>query len=239
MIRLVSLDLWETLIKDEGEGERGRDELRADFIIKTLGLQSSYKDQIMGFFDELVEAFKHPSIENEWSVLPETQIDHLLQRIGVNAKKEDFKKILSYYTECILDYPPVFAEKEVPEVLENLKKKYKVALISNTGRTPGRILLKLLENMRIAKYFDFFAFSDELLLRKPDPAIFGIACSKMDTLPEESVHIGDSYNMDYLGAKAARVNPILYIPYNERPKAEVYIKSLVEIEDKIKEAYEN
>jgi len=104
MIRLVSLDLWETLIKDEGEGERGRDELRADFIIKTLGLQSSYKDQIMAFFDELVEAFKHPSIENEWSVLPETQIDHLLQRIGVNAISRKFSHIILSASLIILLY---------------------------------------------------------------------------------------------------------------------------------------
>lgn len=239
MIKAVSLDLWETLIKDglEKDSERERDALRTEFIVKTLNLDQSYTQKILSFFDELVTAFKNPSEENGWSLLPETQIDYLINKLGVEVKKEDFDKILKFYTECILDYPPSFTEEDVSHTLAKLKKKYKTALISNTGRTPGKSLLKLLNKLKIKKYFDFFAFSDELLMRKPDPRIFEVVCSKLNVSPEETVHIGDSYNMDFLGAKSAGLNTILYVPGTEKPQGTPYIRTLKEIEEVIEKEY--
>jgi putative hydrolase of the HAD superfamily len=239
MIKAVSLDLWETLIKDglEKDSERERDVLRTDFIVKTLNLDQSYTQRILSFFDELVTAFKNPSEENGWSLLPETQIDYLINKLGIEVKKEDFDEILKFYTECILDYPPAFTEEDVPHTLAELKKKYKTALISNTGRTPGKSLLKLLNKLKIKKYFDFFAFSDELLMRKPDPRIFEIVCSKLNVSPEETVHIGDSYNMDFLGAKLAGLNTILYIPGIEKPQGTPYIRTLKEIKEVLEKEY--
>ncbi len=239
MIKAVSLDLWETLIKDglEKDSERERDALRTEFIVKTLNLDQPYTQKILSFFDELVTAFKNPSEENGWSLLPETQIDYLINKLGVEVKKEDFDKILKFYTECILDYPPSFTEEDVSHTLAKLKKKYKTALISNTGRTPGKSLLKLLNKLKIKKYFDFFAFSDELLMRKPDPRIFEVVCSKLNVSPEETVHIGDSYNMDFLGAKSAGLNTILYVPGTEKPQGTPYIRTLKEIEEVIEKEY--
>jgi putative hydrolase of the HAD superfamily len=239
MIKIVSLDLWETLIKDDSEkdNERERDNLRAEFIAKTLKLDQSYMQKIHSFFGEVVASFINPEKENEWSLLPETQIDYLINKLGIEVKKEDFDKILKFYTECILDYPPSFTEENIPDILAGLKKKYKLALISNTGRTPGRSLLKLLKNLKIKKYFDFFAFSDELLIRKPDPRIFEIVCSKLNASPEETVHAGDSYKMDFLGAKSAGLNPILYVPGTEKPQGAPYIRTLKEIEEVIEKEY--
>jgi len=239
MIKLVSIDLWETLIQDglEGDGERERDLLRVEFILKTLKLDQSYYTKILSFFDELLNAFRNPLKENEWSLMPETQLDYLINKLGIDVKKKDFDKILKFYTECMLDHPPAFTEPIVPEVLESLKKKYKVALISNTGRTPGRSLLKLLRKIKIKEYFDFFAFSDELLIRKPDPRIFEIVCSKLSASPEETVHIGDSYKMDFLGAKSAEVHPILYAPGNKKPEDTPFIRTLKEIEEVIEKEY--
>jgi putative hydrolase of the HAD superfamily len=239
MIKLVTIDLWETLIQDglEGDGEKERDLVRIDFILKTLNLDQSYYPKLLSFFDELLEAIRNPSKENEWSLMPETQLDYLVNKLGIEVEKKDFDKILKFYTECILDHPPTFTEPDIPKVLESIKKKYKLALISNTGRTPGRSLLKLLKELKIKKYFDFFAFSDELLIRKPDPRIFEIVCSKLNATPEETVHIGDSYKMDFLGANAAGIHPILYAPGNKKPEGTPYIRKLEEIEGLIEKEY--
>jgi putative hydrolase of the HAD superfamily len=241
MIKLITLDLWDTLIKDDIErnNEKVRDNLRAEFIVKTLNLDPSYKQKILSFFDELVNSFGHPSKENEWTLLPETQIDYLINKFGLIVKKNDFDRILKFYTECILDNPPSLSEQHIPEILASLKKKYKLAMISNTGRTPGSSLLKLIRKYKIKKYFNFFAFSDELLMRKPDPRIFEVVCSKLKVSPEETVHIGDSYTIDFLGAKSTGLNAILYSPEPEKPQANPYIRSLKQIEETIEKEYAN
>lgn len=242
MIKLITLDLWDTLVKDDIEknNEKFRDTLRAEFIVKTLNLDPSYKQEILSFFDELVKAFGNPSEENEWTLLPETQIDYLINKLGlIMVTKNDFDKILKFYTECILDNPPSLSEPDIAETLATLKKKYKLAIISNTGRTPGSSLLKLLGRYKIKKYFSFFAFSDELLIRKPDPRIFEIVCSRLKVSHEETVHIGDSYIIDFLGAKATGINTILYSPEPEKPQANPYIRSLKQIEETIEKEYAN
>lgn len=238
MIKLITFDLWETLIQDYVNRETARDSLRADFIIKTLEISLEYKHEIMNFFNDLVIAFKNPIKENDWSILPETQLDVIFRRIGINPTKEQFESIYNYYTRVILDYPPNLTEIEIPVILSKLKEKYKLGLISNTGRTPGPVLLELLERLNIKSFFDFFVFSDEILMRKPDIRVFQIALSHGQVSPEEAVHIGDSYKMDFLGAKEANVKPILYVPNDLFPQGEPFVRSLSEVEEKIKEYYD-
>ncbi len=237
MIKLVTLDLWETLIQEIGGGEHERDLLRADFIVKTLGLPHEVKQEIMLFFEDLVNAFKLPDPENEWSILPETQLDVLFRRLGVNPPAEKFNLIYDFYTEVILQSPPVLTEKGLRENLESLKQKFSLGLISNTGRTPGKVLLKLLEKLNLRDLFDFFVFSDEILARKPDPRVFQIALSKGAASPEETVHVGDSYRLDFLGAKNLGINPVLYCPVDLFPPGEPFIRSFDQLEKLIKERY--
>lgn len=237
MIKLITFDLWETIIQDVGKGENERDSLRADFILSTLGLPQELKPEIMNFFNDLVSAFKVPSEENDWSILPETQLDVLFRRIRVNPTKEQFNLIYNYYTEVILEFPPVLTEKNLKDVLIDLRKEYQLGLISNTGRTPGRVLLLLLERFNFKDIFDFFVFSDEILMRKPDPRVFQIALSKGKALGSETVHVGDSYKMDFLGAKNSNINPVLYVPTDLFPQGEPFIRSFSQLRSIIEEYY--
>ncbi len=237
MIKLVTLDLWDTLVTDSKSNERKRDLLRTDFIIRTLNLMEDYKAKILDYFEELVESFKHPGEENEWALLPETQLLHLFKEIDACPDVEQFKKILTFYTGCILDKLPVLTEEGVPEVLKTLKEKYKLALISNTGRTPGKVLRRLLKKLGILDYFDMLIFSDEVKMRKPEPKIFLIACEAFHVLSEETVHVGDSMLIDFNGALSAKVNPVLYLP-NGNPPATPFVKSLFELKDSMGKYYD-
>ncbi len=112
-------------------------------------------------------------------------------------------KIEKAYTESILQSPPDIIEGSY-EILNFLKdKKYKLGLICNTGRSPGKVLRKSLESYHILKYFDILTFSDELRIRKPDPQIFLFTLKKLKSKPSHSVHIGDELKTDVRGAKDA------------------------------------
>jgi putative hydrolase of the HAD superfamily len=238
MIKAVIFDLWETLVEDKGKGEVERDIARADFIMQTLNLPRELKLNILDFFTALSDAFRNPLPGNEWSLVPEAQIDYLIRSLDLKVNKEEFEKIFKFYTESILDKPPTFTEECIPTVLASLKDKYKLAMVSNTGRSPGKTLLKMLDEKKIRKYFDVFSFSDELLMRKPDSRIFEITVSKLHVQPNEAVHVGDSYKMDFLGAQSAGVNPILYAKDVESPKVTPFIKSHLEAEKTIRDCYD-
>ncbi len=238
MIKLISLDLWDTLITDPGSLEKERDLERAKFITRVLGIEESNINTIMKFFRELVHSFKNPSENNKWAIIPETQLEHLFNILGVKPNKEQFEEILQVYEEEALKKPPALTEEDLPETLAELKKHFKLALISNTGRVPGRVLQKILKDMGLLCMFDVLMFSDEIRRRKPDPEIFRITCERACVEPDEAVHVGDSIGIDFIGAENANVHPILYSPLPKEPQRTPFVRSIKELGSVIGENYD-
>ena len=238
MIKAITIDLWETLIEDVNSNEIERDERRAKFILDTLKLDSSKKDIIMKFFSDLNEAFKYPSAENSWSILPESQVKVLLEKyLNVPYDSKQFNSIVEHYKTVILENPPLLTEQTIPKILMRLSKKYTLTLISNTGRTPGSILLNILEMYGIRDYFTHFVFSDEIGVRKPDPRVFEYAKNILKLEKENIVHVGDSVRLDFMGAKSYGFNAVLYAKGKDNPEVEPYIKSFEELERVIDEKF--
>ncbi|MGC9172200.1 HAD family hydrolase [Caldisericum sp.] len=238
MIKALTIDLWETLIEDRDSNEIDRDKKRAKFIIEELKLNEDKIDEIMHFFTDLTEAFKHPSPENSWSILPEDQVKMLLENyLKVPYTGSQFEKIVEYYKTVILENPPVLTEQSIPKVLMRLSKRYTLALISNTGRTPGSVLLNILEIYGIRDYFSHFIFSDEIRARKPDPKVFEHARNLLNLEKEAIVHIGDSFNLDFMGAKSYGFNAILYAKGKDNVQVEPYIRSFEELESILDEKF--
>ncbi len=238
MIKLISLDLWDTLITDGGKMERERDLERTNFIVKTLGVNKTYNPIIIDFFKELVHSFKNPSKDNRWAIFPESQIEYLLDKLGIQPTEEQFEAILKEYEEEALVKTPMLTEDDLAITLGKLKEHYKLALISNTGRVPGRVLQKILKDKGLLCFFDILTFSDEVRMRKPDKEIFLLTCERVCIEPEETVHIGDSGKIDFIGAQNAGVNPLLYVPHVTDPGTNLFIRSLKETEEAIRKFYD-
>ena len=65
---------------------------------------------------------------------------------------------------------------------------------------------------------------------KPDPRIFELALALAGTTPERAVHVGDAYQYDVRGARAAGVRPVLVDPLGIRADADCErVASLVEV----------
>jgi putative hydrolase of the HAD superfamily len=185
---------------------------------------------------ELVASFKCPLERNEWALLPYTQLEHLFNLLNVKVSDAQFEEILKIYTEEALDILPRLIETDVRETLLSLKNKYKIALISNTGRTPGSVLRKILDELNLIDVFDALIFSDEVHLRKPNAQIFLLACERLDTKPKETVHIGDSVNIDFLGARDAGLKAIQFLPDKSRSAMHPLVETLKDVQ-KVIEAY--
>ena len=84
---------------------------------------------------------------------------------------------------------------------------FKLAIVSNWD-TP---LDPLTERLGIAHYFDIIVASHDarVLSAKPDSHIFNYTLAAVGVLAEETVHVGDTYEADILGARNAGIRPIL------------------------------
>jgi putative hydrolase of the HAD superfamily len=88
---------------------------------------------------------------------------------------------------------------EVPEVLEQLRPRFQLAVISNFD---GRLRF-ILQHLGISKYFGYIFISSELGADKPDPEIFRRAMKLMHLDANEVLHVGDDPERDWKAAAAA------------------------------------
>jgi putative hydrolase of the HAD superfamily len=88
---------------------------------------------------------------------------------------------------------------EVLDVLEQLRERYQLAVISNFD---GRLRL-ILQNLAISKYFDRVFISSELGADKPDPEIFRRALKVLHLNAKAVLHVGDDPERDWKAAKEA------------------------------------
>jgi putative hydrolase of the HAD superfamily len=117
--------------------------------------------------------------------------------------------ITSHHLNAYLEYPPTLMPGAL-DVLDTLTGHgYKIALICNSGTTPGSLQRKWLEEQGIVRYMEVLTFSDEVELAKPSSEIFLVTLSALDVLPHLSAHIGDRPETDILGAKRVGMRAIL------------------------------
>lgn len=91
-------------------------------------------------------------------------------------------------------------------ILETLKKRGVVlGVISNWDSR----LISTLENMGLARYFDFILPSAVFGSAKPDKKIFEEALRRSGVQPHEACHIGDEMRTDVDGAQSVGIHPIL------------------------------
>jgi FMN phosphatase YigB (HAD superfamily) len=91
-------------------------------------------------------------------------------------------------------------------VLKTLKAhNYILGVISDWGIALGPILRRL----HLTGYFDCLLVSAVTRHAKPSPALYELALQRANSIPDYTIHIGDSYIHDVLGARAVGITPIL------------------------------
>ncbi len=92
------------------------------------------------------------------------------------------------------------------ETLETLRERgYRLGVVSNAD---GRVR-RLLEEAGLASSLEIILDSAHVGFEKPDPRIFLAATGKLGLAPASCAYVGDLYEIDILGARAAGLRPIL------------------------------
>ena len=77
-------------------------------------------------------------------------------------------------------------------IIEQLADKYPMVLVTNFyGNMPV-----VLQEFRLSQLFSTIVESSVVGIRKPDPALFALGIEALETKPEETIVIGDSYRKD-------------------------------------------
>ncbi len=95
------------------------------------------------------------------------------------------------------------------ETLDELRRRgYRLGVISNAD---GKVEA-LLETVGLRPHFELVIDSGVVGIDKPDPRIFRMAAERMGVQPHEAVYVGDIYEIDVQGARAAGMRAILIDP---------------------------
>ncbi len=96
-----------------------------------------------------------------------------------------------------------------PDVVPVFKKLvdsgYSLGLISNWDTR----LATLMVETGLSEYLDFVVSSASVGFLKPQPQIFEIALKRAKALAVESIHVGDHYYADIMGARTVGITPVL------------------------------
>jgi len=84
----------------------------------------------------------------------------------------------------------------------------RLALICDTGLTPGRVVRRHLERLGLLEPLSAQLFSDEVGVPKPKAQIFRAALEALGVDPEETVHVGDLLRTDVAGARALGIRSV-------------------------------
>jgi HAD superfamily hydrolase (TIGR01549 family) len=117
------------------------------------------------------------------------------------------------------------------EAIERIGVDYSTAVISNAD---GKIE-DVLRRCGIADCFKSITDSGIVGQEKPHPAIFQAALLAMQARAAESLYVGDVYSVDYVGARNAGMQAILFdVAGAYRDRGVERVESLVELESWLK-----
>jgi HAD superfamily hydrolase (TIGR01549 family) len=96
-----------------------------------------------------------------------------------------------------------------PDVLPCLRALHERDLTLGVISDWGVSLSLILRRHDLIPFFDFAVISAQSRRAKPDPRLFQTALERANAIPDYTLHIGDSYVLDVLGARSVGITPVL------------------------------
>lgn len=208
MLRAVTVDFWGTLILEGPRAdERYRERRLADFeaILARAGLAVPVRALARGYEQSAREL---AWIWSESRDVPVARhVASLLEGAdaGLSARvsPDVLDALVEAYARPALLVPPEAAPGAREALLALRSRGLRLAIVSNTMRTPGTSLRKILDMHGLLGLFEVLTFSDEVGVRKPAPEIFRLTLERLGVPAAGAVHVGDDPGLDVTGARAA------------------------------------
>ncbi|WP_297444201.1 HAD family hydrolase [Desulfurobacterium sp.] len=199
MIKLVSFDIWGTLLDLN---------LMLEAIVEELSYLSSLEKT---FIDNAFKKARKESRELRLQgKLPAKEAVNICQKLFADTLGLDVEFIKRAVVKATLKVRKHIGYPVAIEVLKTVKEKELfVCTIGNVQFWSSNYTRIFIEETGFANYIDKQFYSDEVGVFKPEKEIFIHAASYFKVKPEEMIHVGDREKEDFFGAQKAGVNAFL------------------------------
>lgn len=211
-IKAITFDFWSTLYKSKATDYTKR-LIHLKEVIEQGHGSSVALDQLEAAVQLARQTWSRTWTEEHRTMTADEWLAVMLGKLSLTLEASLLAEIQLNMEHSILADAPVLAP-EVATVLPDLASRYRLAIISDTGITPGRVLRQLLDRDHLTGYFTHLTFSDEIGRSKPHPSAFLTTLVALNAAPAEAVHIGDLLRTDIAGAQGVGMRAVQYIGLN-------------------------
>ena len=199
-----------------------------EFKKKYKEFQNINDEEFINKWDVIMKAKYEKYLKGEitFQELRRERIKTMFFVYDITITNSEAEKLFDSYQEIYEKNWKTFDDAE--EVLDELKAKYKLAIVSNGNSMQQRKKIKL---TGLDKYFKDIFISEEVGYAKPQKEIFLTACKAINVKPENAVMIGDKYKVDIEGSINAGLNAIWVNRKNEKIDYKWQIKELKELKE--------
>ncbi|MCX8094585.1 MAG: HAD family hydrolase [Caldisericia bacterium] len=216
MLKVISLDLWDTIIEDREDLEEKRGEIRIKKLYEYLSPLNISYEEAKEAYNKMSEWLFSVQRKTLRSINTEKQICYFFKLFEMTINEVVLEDIKNVYETAIFDIPPPLIDG-VEDFIKKLKDlKLKLCILSDAGRTPGWALREILKRFSLLDYFDKTFFSDEIGFVKPNKKNFQKILDEFNVEKKEVLHIGDNFEKDIIGAKNFGINYIHFTKGQEK-----------------------
>lgn len=146
------------------------------------------------------------------------RVSRVLDELGFNLDPTNPKIISSVEAFMRPFIKSLKLEEHIPLVLQELKKKYRLGLVSNFAYPPA--IKQTLRKFGLSEFFDSVVISGDIGWRKPSPKIFEKALEALHVSASEAVFVGDAPFHDIAGARQVGMKTIWLRRLGEKETAD-------------------
>jgi putative hydrolase of the HAD superfamily len=212
VIEAVTYDFWETIAREAHDSllerrTRAWSELLRDSEVPPETVRQTF-EETWRIHSEHWRAGRQFS--------PVMAAERAVEDLGVAVSDRLRDELLEAFADAGAT-AELIVNEGLEETLDELKLRgVRTGIICDVGFTSGEQLRAFLERRGLLTLFDGWAFSDEVGVYKPDPAIFARALSSLGDVPaDRALHVGDLRRTDVAGARAIGMTSVRYRGAND------------------------
>jgi putative hydrolase of the HAD superfamily len=211
-LRAIGFDLFNTLITagpqtlQEANGRLILSLKQNGFALEGERFKRAYRDAAVHHLEECRKEGRETHNRFWISAALETQ--------GYRVSPDDprIAEAVEGYFSAFYDYCRIIPG--TTEMLDRVKGTFRLGMLTNF--THGPAARKIIEQLRLAPFFDVIIISGELGFRKPSPLVFQKLVDQLEIEKDELIYVGDDLEPDIVGAQNAGIQPVWFTFVHDR-----------------------
>jgi putative hydrolase of the HAD superfamily len=204
---IVTFDCWNTLLVEERWGEAHA--LRVDALLSAIRTEGLGVDREAAHRAFETAWGRHMQLWAEGTVSGAAEVARWsLEALSLSLSSEGEADLVRHFEEASHSGQVVALDGAMETLEELARAGVAMALICDTGLTPGRVVRRHLDRLGLLGLLRAQIFSDEVGVPKPDARIFAAALRALEAPAENAVHVGDLLRTDVAGARGVGMTSV-------------------------------